>query len=409
MRSLLLLLSSVLFGLALAILIIIPILRPPSTDVQQLVLFMAGTGGITALITYLLYWRGATQWFHSLRWTLFAMIALTVVLVMVNVWLVAQLMFISVHDLVLTIALLVFAGFISTISVNLISSRLIEHIHKLVKASEQLAQGDFNIHLPVEGKDELAKLSQAFNQMAHALQSVDEQKNALDQTRRDLLAWVSHDLRTPLASMRVMNEAIIDGVASDSQTVERYMRDMQREIQHMSHLIDDLFELAQLETGHLKIVREPTSLRDLISDTLGAMKARAEHNQIELQGTLADHVDIINIAADKIQRVLYNILDNAIRYTPPGGKITLVACRQETKIEIRIHNTGSVIAPDDLPKVFQSFYQGEASRTQLGNKRRGTGLGLAIARGFVEAHGGEIWVQSHPDQGTTFCFALPLL
>jgi signal transduction histidine kinase len=370
---------------------------------------MGGTGGITALITYLLYWRGATQWFHSLRWTLFAMIALTVVLVMVNVWLVAQLMFISVHDLVLTIALLVFAGFISTISVNLISSRLIERIDKLAKASEQLAQGDFSIHLPVEGKDELARLSQAFNQMAHALQSVDEQKNALDQTRRDLLAWVSHDLRTPLASMRVMNEAIIDGVASDSQTVERYMRDMQREIQHMSHLIDDLFELAQLETGHLKIVREPTSLRDLISDTLGAMKARAEHNQIELQGTIADHVDIINIAADKIQRVLYNILDNAIRYTPPGGKITLVACRQETRIEIRIHNTGSVIAPDDLPKVFQSFYQGEVSRTQLGNRRRGTGLGLAIARGFVEAHGGEIWVQSHPDQGTTFCFALPLL
>jgi signal transduction histidine kinase len=136
-----------------------------------------------------------------------------------------------------------------------------------------------------------------------------------------------------------------------------------------------------------------------------------------------DDVDVVPMAADKIQRVLSNILDNAIRYTPSGGTVSLAACRSQDKdgdrdrdrdkgkVQISIHNPGSVILPTDFPRIFESFYQGEPSRTQSDGKqgkRRGTGLGLAIARGFVEAHGGEIWVQSQPDQGTTFYFTLPL-
>src|SRR5262249_44264562 len=168
--------------------------------------------------------------------------------------------------------------------------------------------GDFKVRSAVQGNDELARLSQTFNMMADTLQAVDEQKELLEQTRRNLLAWISHDLRTPLASIRVMNEAIIHGVASDSQTVQRYMVNMQREIQHMSHLIDDLFELSQLETGKLTITCEPASLRDLISDTLSGMKTQAEYQHVELVGQVEHEIDMINMAADKIQRVLYNIL-----------------------------------------------------------------------------------------------------
>jgi signal transduction histidine kinase len=240
------------------------------------------------------------------------------------------------------------------------------------------------------------------------LQIVDEQKELIEQTRRNLLAWISHDLRTPLASMRVMNEAIIDGVAADPQTIERYTQSMQREIQHMSHLIDDLFELSQLETGQLKIECEPASLRDLISDTISSMKAQADQQQVALGGKIEEQIDIVNMAPNKIQRVLYNILDNAIRYTQPGGKVTLLASREKNDVQISVHNTDSVIPAGDLPNIFASFYQGEPSRTQANNKRRGTGLGLAIARGFVEAHGGTIWVKSLPELGTTFYFTLPL-
>ena len=408
MKPLLLLISSVVIGFALALLIIVPAFHPSMQDIKLLAGFMFGTGTVTVALTYILYRQGATRWFNSIRWTMLALIVLTVALVMVNVWFVTQLMFISVHDLVLSAALFVFASLISIVSVFLVSSTLIDRIHQLAYASEKLSQGDFKVRSPVQGKDELARLAQAFNQMANTLQQVDEEKELLEQTRRNLLAWISHDLRTPLASMRVMNEAIIDGVAADPQTIERYTQSMQREIQHMSHLIDDLFELSQLETGQLKIAREPASLRDLISDTLSTMKAQADQQQVMLNGQIEDQVDVINMAANKIQRVLYNILDNAIRYTRPGGKVTVLASREKDSVQISIHNSDSVIPPGDLPNVFASFYQGEPSRTQANNKRRGTGLGLAIARGFVEAHGGKIWVKSQPELGTTFYFTLPL-
>lgn len=405
-----LLLLSVVVGFGLSLAVLIVALHPSPNDIQQLLVLMMSTGGMTALLTYVLYRKGAMEWFTSLRWTLLAIISLTVVLIMINVWFVAQLMFISIHDLVLITALLIFSSFISIIAVFLVTSTLIERIYQLANASERLSQGDFKVRLRIQGKDELAKLSQSFNQMANRLQAADEQKTLLENTRRNLLAWISHDLRTPLATIRVMNEAMIDGVASDAGTIERYRLSMQHEIQHMGHLIDDLFELAHLESGRLTIQREPASLRDLISDTFSSMKAQADQQSVELAGQVNDNIDVVPMAADKIQRVLYNIVDNAIRYTPAGGKIDLEVCRNHDKVQISIHNP-SFILPSDLPNIFKSFYQGEASRTQAESKqgkRRGTGLGLAIARGFVEAHGGEIWVQSQSQQGTTFYFTLPL-
>lgn len=408
MRPLFSLLGSVLVGFVLAMFILIPALNPPAQDIQQLFVFMLGTGSVTVLITFILYRYGAAQRFNSLRWTLLATIILTVVLIFINVWLVAQLMFISVHDLVLTTSLLVFAGFISISCVYFISGTLIKRIHALSAASTKLAAGDLTSRLTVQGSDELAALARIFNQMVMSLQNMDEQKRVLEQNRRDLVAWISHDLRTPLAAIRVMNEAILDGVASDPDTVKRYTQDIQREIQHLSRLIDDLFELSQAEAGHLKIACEPTSLRDLISDTLGSLSPQAERQGIELSGKVEDRLDLIPIAADKIQRVLYNLLDNAIRHTPTQGKISLVAQRIPGCVQVSIHNTGSVVAPADLPHIFERFYQGQVSRTQTNNGHRGTGLGLAIAQAFVQVHGGRIWVESMPEQGTTFFFTLPL-
>ena len=402
------LLLSVAAGIAVAMAIIIPILRPPMEDIRELIRFMAISGGASVLLIYFLYWRGALNWFKSLRWTMLLIIILPVLLIFANVWMVAQLMYINRHDLVLTVGLLVFAGLIAIVSVFFISRTLIHRISALSEATGKLATGKLETRLPVQGKDELAGLATAFNQMATSLQMIDEEKRRMELARRNLVAWISHDLRTPLATIRVMNEAIIDGVAADPQTRERYTRDMQREIQHLGRLIDDLFELSQLEAGRLQLNYELTSLHDLISDTLGSMKPQAEQSHVELEGKIEGQINMVLLAADKIQRVLYNLIDNAIHFTPPGGKITLVVERNKDRVQISIHNTGSSIAPTDVPHIFKSFYQGEPSRTQTNQQRRGTGLGLAIARGFVEAHGGDIWVNSQPESGTTFYFTLPI-
>lgn len=391
----------------LAMMIIVPELLPPMGDIKLLFASMGSTGIATVAAVYLLYRRRTFQRFTSLRWTLLATIILTVVLVFVNVFLTAKFMYISYHDLTLTTALLVFAGVIAIISAHLISGVIIDRIQELAKAARQVAKGDLGTRITAEGNDELTDLAKTFNDMASALQMVDEQKHLLEQTRRDLIAWVSHDLRTPLASMRVMVEAMADGVVTDAQTVSRYHQNIQNEIQHLSHLIDDLFELAQLDTGKLTLERETISLRDLISDTLGSMSVRAAQAGVQITGTVDEAVSTACLAPDKIQRVLYNLLDNALHHTPPDGEVTLRAQQQSGTIQIAIHNTGSYINPADLPHIFTSFYRGERSRMQSKDGYRGTGLGLAIARGFVEAHGGSITVESQPEKGTTFVINLP--
>jgi len=398
---------AVLAAFALAMLVIIPALNPPMEDVRQLFLYMAASGLLTIAIAYVFYRQRVWQHLFSLRWTLFIIIVLTVFLIFANVWITAQLMFISEHDLVLTTGLLIFAGVIAVIAALFVATTLRERIHELSKGVESLARGNWQTRMPAAGNDELAHLEGVFNQAAAALQELDDQKRRLEQMRRDLIAWVSHDLRTPLAAMRAMNESMLDGVVTDSETVARYQQNIHNEIQHLSHLIDDLFELAQLDTGRLPLNKQATSLHDLISDTLSSMSARASQRNINLSANVDSAVNMALIAPDKVQRVLYNLLDNALQHTPPNGSVQLNARRENAHLEISIHNSGSYIQSADLPHVFESFYRGEQSRSQNG-LRRGTGLGLAIVRGFVEAHGGTIRVSSTPDHGTTFTFTLPV-
>jgi len=402
-----LLLGSGLAGLLAALLLVMVTLSPPMDDVRLLFLFMSVTGGLSVFAAYVLYRRGMSRWFRSLRWVLLAITVLTVALVFVNVFVTAQLMFISYHDLILTTALLLFAGVVAVIAIYFISAAWIERIHELGWATQQVGRGDLTIRLGEQGKDELAQLAALFNQMTGELQAVDEQKQQLEQTRRDLVAWVSHDLRTPLAAIRAMNESILDGVVDDPQTITRYHHTIQREVNHLSHLIDDLFELAQLDAGHPHLTLETASLRDLVSDTLGSLSAQAAQKGITLTGDVEAGMDLIRMAPDKIQRVLNNLLDNALRHTASGGQVKLQARRAGKQAEIRVHNTGQPIATTDLPHIFNRFYRGEPARTQAGNGYRGTGLGLAIVRGFVEAHGGSIHVENTPD-GTSFVFTLPL-
>jgi signal transduction histidine kinase len=407
-RSLVLLLAGMLASMLLAVLFVAVSLKPPASDLRLLILFMAGSGGLTVVLAYLLYRMGLTRWFSSLRWSLLMIVLITAVLIMVNVWVTARLMFISQHDLVLTIALLVFAGLTALIFGLFVTRTITERIEVLSRASERLAEGKFDTRLEVMGSDELAALIQTFNWMADNLQKIDQQKKMVDETRRDLIAWVSHDLRTPLTSIRVMLEALADEVVTDPDTMARYVHSSLSEIRHLSRLIDDLFELAKLDTQRLEAHYDMSSLKDLISDVLSSTQARAEHRQITLVGTVSEDLDPVYMAPDKIQRVLHNLIDNALRHTPPHGEVTIRAGREGDQVRVEVHNTGSAVDRAHVNHLFDSFYRGDSSRVRDEDGRRGTGLGLAIARGFVEAHRGKIWVDSRADTGTTFSFTLPL-
>ena len=175
----------------------------------------------------------------------------------------------------------------------------------------------------------------------------------------------------------------------------------------MSALIDDLFELAQLDAGYQDLDFEWIALSDLISDTLESFAARARAQNIKIEGSITPEVDPIWAAPDKLSRILNNLIGNALRYTPEKGKISLEACLSQDQIQIEVQDNGTGIDPNELPFIFDRFYRGEKSRSRTNENKGGVGLGLAIVKGLVKAHGGEIYVESEPGKGTSFWITLP--
>lgn len=380
----------------------------PGSEAQQLVFLMSGTGIATTLFAYLLYRSQMIPQLGSLRWTLLLIILCTVALISLQMNGLAHLMFIDSYYLSITLMALSFSALTALSFSFFVARTMTERLSLLIAAAQRVAAGELTTRLDVRGRDEIAQLATAFNSMAEALESAEAEKRVLEQARRDLIAWVSHDLRTPLASMRVMIEAMADGVVHDEETIQRYHQTTLGEISHLSRLIEDLFELSQLDVGRLQLDIQPASVIDLISDTLSSMQPKAQKRELILTGEAAPDVDFVWIAPDKIQRVLYNLVSNAIAYTPSGERIHVDARRAGENVEVSVHNSGVSLPAEVLPHLFESFYRAEAARSQSEEGERGTGLGLAIARGIIEAHGGRIWVESQPEAGTTFRFTLPI-
>jgi signal transduction histidine kinase len=357
---------------------------------------------IVGYISFRLGWWGRSS---SVRLTLMAGYLLAVGLVFLNVFVTARLMFVSQHDLTLGGILLLFAAGIALSFGFFLSASITESIQRVVAGAEAIADGDLSARVVVSGNDELTELAIAFNRMAAQLQAAEARQQELEILRRDLIGWVSHDLRTPLTSMRVMVEALADGVVSQPETVQRYLYTIKGDLRNLSTLIDDLFELSQLEAGGLRFDVAPHSLRDLVSDTLESTRALAERKGVELQGHVAQDVDPVVMAPEKVGRVLTNLITNAVRHTPTGGTITVRAWRhaEEDQVRVDVSDSGEGIPPNDLPHIFERFYRGEKSRSRTTG---GAGLGLAIAKGIIEAHGGSVWVTSEVGKGSTFSFAL---
>jgi signal transduction histidine kinase len=398
------------FGLGLLVVLALSLgafylnMHPPMSDLGLMALFLGVTAAVSGLAGYAAYRLGWLEHTPSLRLALLGGYALAALLTFLNVWLTARLMFASDHDLQLATVLLIFAAGIAMLLGYFLSSAITRRIEALKAAADRLAEGDLSARAPVEGRDEVAALADRFNHMAERLQEADRQQRELETLRRDLVAWASHDLQTPLAAIRVQIEALADGMVEDPATIQRYLRTTQRQVNELSELIADLFQMAQLDAGGLVIQPAPCSLSDLVSDTLESFSALARERGVTLSGSAGQGIDPADLDAPRMGRVLANLVGNALQHTPAGGGVVVSAWRADGALWIEVADTGEGIQADDLPHIFDRFYRGEKSRSR---DTGGSGLGLAIAQGIVQAHGGEITVDSQPGAGTTFRISLP--
>jgi signal transduction histidine kinase len=381
------------------------LMQPPLKDLGLMAGFLAITAVLSIAASYGAYRLGWMYHSPNIRWTLLGGYLLSSLLTFINVWLTARLMFISQqHDLQLATVLLLFAGGIAMALGYFLSSALTDRIRLVDQTAQSIARGNLKARTPVQGRDEIAILATTFNQMADQLQRADTRQRELENLRRDLIAWVSHDLHTPLASIRAILEALADGMVEDPNTVQRYLRTAQKDIGALSSLIDDLFQMAQLDAGGLPLELGMNSISDLISDTLESFKELAARQGVALTGEVEPKVDPLWMDAQRIGRVLNNLIGNALRHTPDGGYIHVHAAALPQGVRVEVTDSGEGIRPEDLPYVFDRFYRGEKSRNRATG---GAGLGLAIARGIIEAHGGRIAVESQTAQFTRFYFILP--
>lgn len=234
-----------------------------------------------------------------------------------------------------------------------------------------------------------------------------EQERAAERSRRELVAWVSHDLRTPLAGIRAMGEALVDGVIDHPETVERYADRIVLETNRLSTMVDDLFEMSKINSGALRLQLEPVDLRELVDEVAAANQPTAARAGVSLAAQQPDSAIIVAASDRALTRVLANLVVNAIEHTPPGGRIDLASGTHDGQAWTHVTDTGPGIASEDLPRIFEVAYRGSAARSPAADVSSNSGMGLAIASGLIRAHHGEISA-CNQDVGCRFEIRLPL-
>lgn len=226
--------------------------------------------------------------------------------------------------------------------------------------------------------------------------------NKLQTVRQDFISNVSHELRTPLASLKVLAETLLDGAIKDPKAADHFLAQMDGEIDNLTQIVQELLELSKIESGRVPLSLQPISPDDLVTPAIERMRLQAERAGVSLINNLPGDLQQVNADSNRIQQVLVNLLHNAIKFTNPGGSVTVAAVDDEKSIIFSVTDTGLGIAEDDQLRIFERFYKTDRSRASSG-----TGLGLSIARHLIDGHGGRIWVKSKIGTGSTFFFTLP--
>jgi signal transduction histidine kinase len=275
-----------------------------------------------------------------------------------------------------------------------LSRRVLAPVKALTSVTREFGKGDFTRRVEVNDKGEMGELARSFNTMADGLE-----RN--ERLRRNMVADIAHELRTPLSNLRGYLEAISDGLVKPDETTIHSLSD---EATSLARLVEDLQELSLADAGELKLVMQPEQVSRLIKETITALQPKTTSKGIVVFSEVPDTLPVLDIDSQRIKQVLYNLVDNAVAHTGQGGRITVTAWREEGQVYISVADTGEGIPAEDLPFIFERFYRVDKSRTRATG---GTGLGLTIARRIVEAHGGRIDVRSKVGEGTTFTFSLP--
>jgi signal transduction histidine kinase len=306
-------------------------------------------------------------------------------------------MFISTHDLHLLWIVLGFALVLALVFAAAVAHSLTDDLGGIAEAATRIGRGDLEARTGVDRPDELGAVAAALDDMADRLAAVEEEREREHEARRAFLTAIGHDLRTPLSALRAALEALQDGVVTDT---DRYLTSMQRDVEALSGLIEDLFVLARIESGHFELDPVAVDLSDLVDEALEGLRPTAASRNIEVVLETSGHVRALG-GPEALSRVVRNLVDNAIRHSPPGGRVT-VRVEGNGAALVRVLDEGPGFHPDFLDEAFESFTRADEARSRDAG---GGGLGLAIARGFVDAHGGTIWAD--PGPGGRVAFRVP--
>jgi signal transduction histidine kinase len=342
------------------------------------------------------------RWAGSLPRQLALTVAIAVAPVLVALVVIGLLMLLSGHDVALVAAIVIVAGLLAGVVAKLIASAIIGDVESIRDGLGAVGHGEREVEIRTSARDELAELAEAANAMIARLRSEELAREQSDAARRDLVAAVSHDLRTPITSLRLLADAVGDEVV-DGELRQGYLERMRTHIDILSTLIDDLFELSRLEAGDIRWTLERVPLDELVGETVEAMRLEAEAKGISVNFEPGGLLRPARANPEKLQRVLFNLIQNAIRHTPADGSVVVRAKSLADRIEIEVSDDGDGIAPEERQRVFTAFYRGGADAARTG---AGAGLGLAVSRAIVEAHGGHIWLADSA-VGTRVRFSLP--
>ena len=285
------------------------------------------------------------------------------------------------------------AGAISLLLARWLARGMTQPLRDMAAAVRRMEVGDYTARVHTTSRDEVGQLAVAFNRMSAELEN-------LERSRRDLVANVSHELKTPIAAIRAHLENLADGVEEpDPRTLQVMLVQTER----LGRLVDQLLDLSRLESGEVRLHREVVLLAPLVARVFSEISVGRSVTDVKLEGDV-DRDLTVQADPERIHQVLFNLVDNAVRFTPPGGAVRIGARLEEDRVEVTVADTGVGIPPEHLPRLFERFYRVDVARSRDDG---GTGIGLAIARSVVEAHGGRIVAESVPGHGSTFTFDLP--